>query len=214
MKTLFNLCLSLALSIGLFNYGFSQAAASSENVTPPLSTENMSNQNQYVEADESLGDEALDKYGLELPRSIDWKITSGDANGAWEEFEKFTKDLGKDKRAQVLESTVMMCNKLMVIGDREKWIAKRTEAQQTLLKEFPKWSETYNCLITLETPPAQVIEYTTKGIQCDPKNYRMYERRGRAYLQLRKTKEACEDFDKCPDKSRIWEYESTCKKQE
>lgn len=212
MKTLFNLCLSLALSIGLFNYGFSQAAASSsKDVTPPPSTEEIPE--QYM-GDEELGSEILDNYGLKLPRTLETKIRNGEADAAWEEFENFSKDLSKDKRAQALEAAIMICNQLILVGDREKWTAKRTEIQQTLLKEFPKWSETYNLLLNPDATPAQIIEYTTKGIQCDPKNYRMYERRGKAYLLLRKTKEACADFDKCPDKSRIWEYESACKKQE
>lgn len=216
MKTLFNLCLSLALSIGLFNYGFSQAAASSsKDVTPPPSTEDVATQQQNVEGDEEIKSESVSNYGFKIPRSIEEKIFARDFDGAWKEFENLIKGSGKEQRAQILEATAMLGNWFASLdNNRANWIKIRNEAQQALLKEFPKWAETYNSQINYDATPKQIIEYTTKGLQYDSKNYLMYERRGRAYLQLGQTKEACADFDKCPDKSRIWEYESACKKQE
>lgn len=215
MKTIIKLCLVVALSVVFFHYGFSQSAASaSKEVTPPPSTEEIPE--QYLTSEDTLGESALTRHGIQLPGSINMKIAAGDIDGAWKEFENFKQEVGKEQRAQVLEAEVMLCNRFIYEGSNyNKWAAQRGEAQQALLKEFPKWVGTYRALINPDASPIQIIEYTTKSIQYDSKenpDYLLYERRGRAYLQVGRTKEACADFEKCPNKSRIWEYESNCKK--
>lgn len=215
MKTLLKVCLSLALGGMLVQYGFSQAAASaSKDVTPPPSTEEVPE--QYLASEDTLGEGALTRHGIQLPASINMKIMAGDIDGAWKEFENFKQEVGKEQRNQVLEAEVMLCNRFIYEGSNyNKWAAQRGEAQQALLKEFPKWVGTYRALINPDAKPNQIIEYTTKAIQYDSKenpDYLLYEQRGRAYLQVGRTTEACADFEKCPDKSRIWEYKSTCGK--
>lgn len=216
MKTLVKLSLTITLSAGIIQCCFSQSAAkASKEVTPPIPENYHQEVIDSLSEDNNLGEEALDLYGLRLPFSIDTKLASGNAEGAWSDFENFIKDLGKEKRAQILEAEIMLCNKIIPrVADPSKWKEKRETAQKALLTEFPKWTETYNSLINPDATPTQIIEYTTKAIQCDPQNYRTYERRGKTYIQLGRISAGCADFEKCPDKEKIVEYNSYCKAKE
>lgn len=214
MKTLLKVCLSLALGTLLVQYGFSQAAASSsKEVTIPPSTEEVPEQHLY--ANDSVEEEYFVSFGLRLPQSVMSRLGAGNVYGAWEEFEEFKKTVDKKQWPQVLEAEIMLCNNSanMDAENRDKWIEKRNETQKTLLAEFPKWSGSYTSQINPEATPAQIIEFTTKALQLEPNDYLSLQRRGRAYLQIGRTTEACADFERCPDKSKIWEYESICKKR-
>lgn len=160
MKTLVKLSLTIALSAGIIQCCFSQSAAkASKEVTPPIPENYHQEVIDSLSKDNKPGDGAFDLYGLRLPFSIDTKLASGNVEGVWSDFENFIKDLGKEQRAQILEAEIMLCNKIIpMVADPSKWKEKRETAQKALLAEFPKWTETYNCLLNPDATPTQIIE--------------------------------------------------------
>ena len=220
MKTILNVCLIFALNLMFIGYGFSQAAATAtQDVTPPVSNQEIPEQYLYsrdssVPKDVTTDPQAHSFHGLVLPTAIERKINTKDFDGAWEDFENFKKEVSSAQQAQLLEIEIYLCERSSSLdgANKEVWLKKLAELRKTILSKYPKWSGSYTSQFDPSFPPEKIVEFASTALKYDPKDEFALEQRGKSYIRMNKISEGCADLEHLPNKDEFWEYNNFCKK--
>lgn len=206
MKTIVRFCMAGCLVLAGVGYAAAQSAASSSRDFPP--TENNSAVATIPQTD--TVDMSRPDRGIPMPSHIEKLFQDGKVSEALVEFNKFKATQQKTKANPFdllyLEMTVYEHAASNDYANSKQYGQKADAIRLEIIEKYPNVSDTYLLQIDMDTPDEKVVELATKAIELDPENTGAYNYRGRALLNLKKTKEACADFEKLPWKGNMPEY--------
>lgn len=208
MKTIIKICMVAAMVWGGIAYANAQSAASSsKQVVQITESPQGAAQQQEQPAMIDYRDSANQRSdrGLPMPIEIENMLRAGKVKEAVSAYEKFQAQ--QKTKASPYDLLYNACGfygwaKELDPSYKEKY----DECQKEMFKQFPDEPEVLLMQITPETSDEEIVELMNKAIAKEPQLTIFYEYRGRALMNLERTKEACQDFEKLSNKDMMPEY--------
>lgn len=208
MKTIIKICMVAAMVWGGIAYANAQSAASSSKQVVQI-TEAPQGAAQQQEQPAMIDDRDEEPQradrGFPMPDEVEKLLRDGKAKEAANVYEKFYAQ--QKTKASPYDLLYNACG---FYGWAKEIDPSYKEKFEELLKEmfeqFPDEPEVLLMQITPETSDEEIVELMTKAIAKNPELSILYEYRGRALMNLERTKEACQDFEKLSRKEMMPEY--------